>query len=102
MNIQDQVTSAIGRAIDDVNAQLPSSSRLSKTPETILFGREAGLDSLGLINFVVALEKHVEEGCGRAVSLSTPEVMLADDSPFASIRSLHNYLISVLNKGAAR
>jgi acyl carrier protein len=102
MNIQDLVSSAIARAIDDVNAQLPSSSRLSKAPETILFGREAGLDSLGLINFIVALEKHVEDGCGRAVSLSTPEVMLADDSPFASIRALHSYLISVLETDSAR
>jgi len=102
MTIQELVSSAIGRAIDDVNGQLPSSSRLSNAPETILFGREAGLDSLGLINFIVALEKHIEDGCGRAVSLSTPEVMLADDSPFASIRSLHGYLISVLEKDSAR
>jgi hypothetical protein len=102
MNIQDQVSSAIGRAIDEVNAQLPLSNRLSKTPETVLFGREAGLDSLGLINFIVALEKHVEDGCGRAVSLSTPEVMLADDSPFASIGSLQNYLTAVLKEDAAR
>jgi hypothetical protein len=102
MSIQNKVTSAIDRAIDDVNAQLPSSNRLSKTPDTVLFGREAGLDSLGLINFIVALEKHVEDGCGRAVSLSTPEVMLADDSPFASIRSLQNYLTAVLKEDAAR
>ena len=102
MNIQDQVSSAIGRAIDDVNAQLPVANRLAKTPETVLFGRESGLDSLGLINFIVALEKYVEDGCGRAVSLSTPEVMLADDSPFASISSLHNYLTAVLKEDAAR
>ena len=102
MTLQDQISSAIDRAIDEVNAQLSLSSRLTKTPDTILFGREAGLDSLGLVNFIVALEKHVEDGCGRPVSLSTPEVMLAAESPFASVRSLRTYLTSVLKEDHAR
>jgi acyl carrier protein len=100
MNLQDRISSAIDKAIDDVNAQLPASSRLAKTPDTVLFGREAGLDSLGLVNLIVALEKHVEGSCGRAVSLSTPEVMLAADTPFASVQSLRDYLASVLQEEA--
>ena len=98
MNLHDHISAAIDRAIDEVNAQLPASSRLTKTPETVLFGREAGLDSLGLVNLIVALEKHVEGGCGRSVSLSSPEVMLAADSPFTTVRSLREYLASVLKE----
>lgn len=98
MSLQDDISAAIHRAIDDVNAQLPPGARLKKEPGTVLFGREEGLDSLGLVNLIVALEKHVEAGVGTSVSLSSPEVMLAAESPFASVRSLTEYLTSLLHK----
>jgi acyl carrier protein len=98
MNLQQNISEAISRAIDEVNVQLPPSERLDKNPSTVLFGREQGLDSLGLVNLIVALEKHLEAGVGRTVSLSNPEVMLAADSPFASVASLEAYLASLLQK----
>ena len=98
MTLQDNVSAAIYRAIDDVNAQLPAHGRLTKSPDTVLFGREQGLDSLSLVNLIVALEKQVEDSFGKTVSLSSPEVILAAESPFASVRSLGEYLASLLQK----
>lgn len=98
MDLQDRVFGAIYRALDEVNAQLPQARRLEKTPDTVLFGRESGLDSLGLVNLIVAVEKHIETGFGRTVSLSDPEVMLVADNPFASVRSLERYLATRLEK----
>jgi acyl carrier protein len=98
MTLQQNISEAIARALDEVNTQLPPSQRLDKKPSTVLFGREQGLDSLGLVNLIVALEKHVEASVGRTVSLSSPEVILAADSPFASVASLEAYLASLLQK----
>jgi acyl carrier protein len=92
----DKVTEAIYRAIDDVNLQLPLSSRLQKTRDTVLFGREDGLDSLGLVNLIVALEKHIENGFGKAVSLSVADMLLQPESPFSNVRSLAGYVASLL------
>jgi acyl carrier protein len=98
MSLQQNISDAIFKAIDEVNAQLPPSARLEKKPGTVLFGREQGLDSLGLVNLIVALERHVETSVGKTVSLSNPEVILAADTPFASVASLEAYLASVLQK----
>jgi len=94
--LQDKVTEAIYRAIDDVNLQLPLSSRLQKTRDTVLFGREDGLDSLGLVNLIVALEKHIEIGFGKAVSLSIADMLLESKSPFTNVRSLGDHVASLL------
>jgi acyl carrier protein len=94
--LQDKVTEAIYRAIDDVNLQLPLSSRLQKTHDTVLFGREDGLDSLGLVNLIVALEKHIENGFGKAVSLSVADMLFEPESPFSNVRSLGDYVASLL------
>jgi acyl carrier protein len=98
MNFQQQIAEAISRAIDDVNAQLPPSAQLEKTPATVLFGRDEGLDSLSLVNLIVALEKHVETSIGRTVLLSSPEVLLGGENPFANVASLEAYLVSLLRK----
>lgn len=96
MGLEDDVTAAIYRAVDEVNPQLPAAGRLAKTRDTVLFGREAGLDSLGLVNLIVALERHLEKGLGRAVSLSVAEMMLEPDNPFTNVRSLGDYVASLL------
>lgn len=98
MELDEQVATAIYQAIDDVNAQLPAARRLKKEPGTVLFGREEGLDSLGLVNLVVALERHIESGFGRAVSLSDPEVLFEPESPFSSIRALGQYVAGRLQR----
>ncbi len=92
MTLHDTISAAIHRAIDDVNGLLPEGQRLEKTPETVLFGRQSGLDSLGLVNLIVAIERHVEQASGTAVSLSSAEVLLAEPSPFASIRALADFI----------
>jgi acyl carrier protein len=97
--LQDKITEAIYRAIDDVNLQLPVSSRLPKTRDTLLFGRENGLDSLGLVNLIVALEKHIEKDFGRVVSLATADAVLEAKSTFCSVHSLGEYVASRLQKG---
>jgi len=99
MNVQDDIAATIYRAIDDVNAQLPPASRLKKDPSTVLFGREGGLDSLSLVNLIVALEQHVEIRHGKVVSLSSPDVLLAENSPFASVEALTSYLASRVQEG---
>lgn len=96
MGLEDDVTAAIYRAIDDVNLQLPAAGRMTKARDTVLFGREAGLDSLGLVNLIVALERYLERGLGQAVPLSTADMMLEPDNPFATVRSLEGYVVTRL------
>ncbi|HEY0872036.1 MAG TPA: acyl carrier protein [Vicinamibacterales bacterium] len=96
MSSHERVMTIIYRAIDDVNSQLPAGSRLRKEPETVLFGREAGLDSLGLVNLIVGLEKHIEQDLGRTVPLTDPELLSAAESPFATVESLARHITSRL------
>ena len=59
------------RAIDEVNAQLPPESRIARSPESPLLQPDGPLDSLGLINLVVATEETFRRQSGRTISLSS-------------------------------
>lgn len=96
MDLRERVAAVIYRAIDEVNSQLPPSDRLEKTRDTILFGREGGLDSLSLVNLIVSVEGLLEKDFGRAVPLSIAEMLFEPDSPFSSVGALGDYIVLLL------
>jgi len=77
-------------AIDVVNRQLPAARRLRKAPETVIVGPGGTLDSLGVVNFVLALEEKAA-AAGAAVML-LQEDMLLEESPLRTVASLSQYL----------
>jgi len=78
-------------AIDIVNQQLPTAKRLSKAPDTVIVGSGGALDSLGVVNFVIAVEDKVAEATGAAVQL-LDEHILVEGSPFHTVGSLARYI----------
>jgi acyl carrier protein len=95
-----QVTQAIFNAIDEVNTSLPPDRQLTKSSETTLFGRGGSLDSLGLVNFVVTTEKHLEEALHTPVSLADEKAMSQRNSPFRTVGSLVAYVCTLMEEAA--
>ena len=88
---EDAARRLVYDAIDMVNQQLPAAKRLTKSPETIIVGAGGALDSLGVVNFVIAVEEKVADATGAAVQL-LDETMLGDGSPFHTVASLARYI----------
>jgi len=66
---EDGALRLIYAAVDEINGQLPPEARLAKSPETVLFGDAAVLDSLSFINLLVAIEDRVSRSGGPAIGL---------------------------------
>lgn len=64
-NVTDQIRTAVYRTIDSVNDLLPPQQALSRDENVVLVGQEASLDSMGFVNFVVALEEELEHELHR-------------------------------------
>jgi acyl carrier protein len=62
------------------------------TPETRLIGREAVLDSMGLVNLIVEVEQRLEEEYDLAVVLADERAMSQKNSPFRTVQSLADYI----------
>jgi acyl carrier protein len=58
--------------VDDVNLQLPADGRLEKSLQEVLVGEKSKLDSLGMVNFLVAVEEKLEAELG-CTGFSTPQ-----------------------------
>jgi len=94
--LYDKVIQALFKAMDDVNQLLPKKEQLEKSEETVLSGESGKLDSLGLVNLIVAAERKIEEDFGLHVPLTNEKVMLQSENPFKTVRTLATYIAFLL------
>jgi acyl carrier protein len=66
--------------------------------ETYLIGRDAVLDSMGLVTLVVDLEQQVEDEFNAAIVLADERAMSQRNSPFRSIGSLADYICRLIEE----
>lgn len=96
MAMEEQVTQAMFRAIDEVNRSRAPGQRVEKSRETELLGGSSVLDSLGLVNLIVAVEAQVEDAFGVTVNLADEQARRHPANPFRTIGSLADYVSALL------
>ena len=93
----ERVRKVIFCAIDVVNEQMSEDKRIDQNADIVLFGKGGRLDSLGLLNLMIAMEEKIEEEFGLTLTLASEEAMSLDRSPFRTIESLTNYTSQLLS-----
>jgi acyl carrier protein len=90
--MNEKVLSCVYAAIDEANEDRQDLPPLEKSLETPIHGTASGLDSLGLINFVVAVEEGVERDVGVPIVLSDDRSLSQEPNPFESVQALVQYI----------
>lgn len=100
IDVVQRAIRAVFNAVDELNQQLPNGQRLEKSLDTVLFdgtgNTSGGLDSLGLVNLIVATEQIVEEDFGIAISLADEKTIKQGIGPFKTIGTFVDYVSSFL------
>lgn len=82
MPTRDTILDALLETCDEINGQLPASERLTTDPETVrdevLIGEGGVLDSLGVLNFLMAFETRLEQDGGWTIALVGDEALAVD------------------------
>lgn len=96
--MNEKVLECIYAAIDDANQDRDGKEPLEKSLDTPIHGAESGLDSLGLVNFIVIVEEGLEQVFDSPLMLSDERALDADPSPFLSVRTLAKYIETLLGE----
>ena len=91
-DLAKRIDRVVAASIEQVNRQLPVDRKIDMDERSPLFGAEGNLDSLGVVNLIVALQKFVEEEFEMELQLRLEEVIAEDTSPFRTLETLVNYL----------
>lgn len=92
---RDSVKDTVIGAVRDVSERPGLPTLLLETDER-LFGEQGKLDSLGLVELVVAVEEHVQDELGVRLTLSDERVLDRPKSPFATVGDLIDFVDDIV------
>ena len=64
----------------------------------VIYGDNSQLDSLELVSLIVAVEQNIEDEFGISITLADERAMSQENSPFRSVRSLADYVETILKE----
>ena len=96
MITDDEIYEIIYNSIDEVNSMLPMEEHLVKLPETLISREGSGLNSLGVLNFVVSLEEQIEIKTGCCVSFADNLALNQEVNPLENVKTIKDYIRTVL------
>lgn len=80
----------------DLGLNLDSFSE-KEIKNSILFGENAILDSIGLVTLIISIEEKLKETSDEPISLSNEKAFSPTHSPFKTVETLSNYISSMNN-----
>lgn len=91
----DTLTDILYPVVEEAKGSIEAAAGLETKPDTVLFG-EGGLDSMGLVQFIVLVEERIEDETGVEVRLATDKAMSQRSSPFATLGALATFIDACL------
>lgn len=93
---RSEIIELLYEVIDEMNQQFNSQDNLEKKESLELLGEASKLDSLGLINFILAVEEKFEDRLNVTLTLANEEMMFRGNSPLRTVGFLADYIYSNL------
>lgn len=96
---RNQFETCVLQAVKELNDQLPPEQQIEESPRAKLFGREAPLDSIGLVNLIVTVEEQLSDELDLDVTLANEKAMSRRTSPFQSVETLIEFIEELVREG---
>ena len=99
MTHREQAEQAVLSALAAVNEPLPDGGRIDESFSTVLLGPAGGMDSLTLVEFVLAIEETLANEFGRNVAVAPMErIDTSETGPFRTVGSLVAHVATLLEE----
>lgn len=86
---------AVTAAAEEINLSMAPGSEISTDLDAVLFGDGSALDSVGLVQVVMAAEANLADATGIDVVLASEAAMSRKRSPYRSLRLLAEYAVEM-------
>lgn len=96
---RDALSHLVLDCLHDVLDEMQALPAAPLTAETRLLGREAVLDSLGLVRLILEVEERLAEAHDLNVTLADERAMSQARSPFRSVATLVDYIVELSSEG---
>ncbi len=91
-----EVDAIILHALDSLNDERDPDDRIRVSLATPLFGVDAEIDSLGFVSVITDVEAALNLDYGLDVSLADDRAMSRPESPYATAKTLRDYIMELI------
>ncbi len=91
--VEEQILSIL----NEINESLANDERIVVSPNTILFGQGALIDSLSLVSLIVDLETKLSMDFDKDIILTDDRAMTRKISPFENVQTLKDYILELIS-----
>ena len=99
VSINDKVVEILKEAIQELNEQLDE--KISYDEELRLIGKDAALDSMGIVVFVTIIEELIDDKFNCLIEIVSDKAFSREYSPFYSIGTLKEFVVELINEERA-
>jgi acyl carrier protein len=92
MSRSEQITRAVLACVEDVNTQMPDGAKLRVDVDCPVLGPGSVLDSLGLLNLLVAVEERLSAELGLNVDLLDEDLLADRNGPLRTVGTLIDHV----------
>jgi acyl carrier protein len=96
--LRQDILAIVYAALDDIDAQSLQEKPVEKTAEAPLLGSDGGVDSLTIVNLVVAIEERIQTEMGKTVVLVDEDNLTLQEHPFRTVGTLAEYVEKIIDK----
>jgi len=96
--MRKKIRKIIISTINIMNENLDEVIQVKDGLDTVLYGNGGKLDSLDLINLIVAVEQNIEDEFDVPVTLADERAVSQEHSPFRTVGSLVDYIEVLLGE----
>ena len=95
----DVLSEILFPVIEEAKRNIESAKGLEPSADAPLFG-DGGLDSMGLVQFIILVEERLQDVAGVELSLASDKAMSRRSSPFQTLGTLAAYIDECMSEGA--
>ena len=98
-NMENKIEKVLFKTIDQINEQFldeGNEKKLNNSDDTKIIGDESILDSLDILNFVVALQENIAAEFGDQIELVNDELLSEENNPLSTVKMLKLHLLQIL------
>lgn len=98
MSDQERIVSAVYKAVDEINQQLPKGISIEKSLDAGLYGNTSKLESIDVVGFIIEVEDQIKSEFGVSITVADDRAMSQTNSPLLTLGTLTEYLAELLNE----
>ena len=101
MSNHERVVTAVYRAVDELNKQLPRGVHVEKALDAPLYSKTGQLESIDVVTLIMEVEDQIKSEFGASITIADDRAMSQQNSPFRTVGTLSDYVAELLSENGA-